>query len=346
MAKKIITLPRIAKRVTTLYIDDVSLKLLVARGNKVTKCATLPLESGLVSDGVVVDRTKVAAKIKELFKAQGVGGRKVITGLSGLHCLFRVITLPQLPESMLAEAISWEAKTALPVPLEELYISWQVIPTHEKETQVFLAALPRNDTDALIETLREAGIKPYLMDLAPLTLARVAGEATAIIVDVRSTEIDIVIIIEGVPQLIRTLHLPRKATSLQEKLPKIREELKRTIKFYNSSHSEKPLEPGLPIYASGELGEEPQACQSLADELNYSVLPLASPLMFPEDLAPTRYMVNIGLALKKLRLEKRAGLSLVNLNVLPEVYQPKPPSLTKVLIRLGIIMAIFWLPTC
>lgn len=327
-------------KVTTLYIDDTSLKLLVARGEQVKKQATLPLEPGLVKDGVVVDEATVAAKIKGFLKAQRVSGRNVVVGLSGLHCLFRVITLPPLSGAQLAEAVWWEAKRVLPVPLEELYLSWQVIPTSREETQIFLATLPRNAADTIIKTLREAGVKTKLIDLAPLALARAASSPTAIIVDVQSTEIGIVVMVDGVLQLIRSLSPPSKALSLQDKFATIREEIERTIKFYNSSHPEKPLEPSLPIFASGELGEEPQTCQSLADELNYSVVPLLSPLKYPEGLSPTQYMVNIGLALKKLSLGKRARFSLENLNVLPEVYRPKPIPFTKVLVSLGIIMAV------
>ena len=105
------------KQVTTLYIDDTSIKLLVAKGNQVKKWATLPLESGLVKDGVVVDKTLVAAKVKELLKSQKVRGGKVIAGLSGLHCLFRVFRLPRVSEELFAEGISWEAKRLLPVVL-------------------------------------------------------------------------------------------------------------------------------------------------------------------------------------------------------------------------------------
>ena len=330
-----------AKSVVTLYIDDASLRLLVAKGKRVKKWADLPLESRLVRDGVVFHEAKLAAKIKELLKAQRVRTNKVIAGLSGLHCLCRVIILPHLPEAMLAEAIRREAERVLSVPLEQLYISWQIISTSAEEIQVFLAAVPCNAADALIETLRQAGIKPYLMDLAPLALARVANKATAIIIDARSTELDIVVMVDGVPQLIRSLPLPSKTPSLQEKLPTIREELERTIKFYNSSQPAKPLKPGLPILVSGELADEPELCQSLSDELGYPVLPLASPLKCPEGLAPSQYMVNIGLALKELSPEKEASLSVVNLNALPEVYRPKAPRFVKVLIKaIIIIMAI------
>ncbi|GAI33066.1 unnamed protein product, partial [marine sediment metagenome] len=208
-----------------------------------------------------------------------------------------------------------------------------------EEIQVFLAASPRNAADALIKTLRQAGLDPYLIDFKPLALARLVDKPTAIIVDAQSTELDIVIMVDGIPQPVRSLSLPNKAPTLSEKLPAIIEELKRTIKFYNSIHSEKPLDSSIPIFVSGELAQEPEVCQSLASELKYPVSPLVPPLECPEGLAPSQYMVNIGLALKELSPPKaKANFSLVNLNALPEAYRPKPISLTKTLIVPGIIV--------
>ena len=320
-----------AKKVVTLYIDDTSIRLLVAHGKRIKKWADLPLEPGLVKNNVVVKEAEVAAKIKQLFKAQKVKVKKVILGLSGLHCLSRPIILPQLPKVMLAEAVRREAKRVLPVPLEQLYLSWQTIPAPEGKIQVFMVAIPCNTADVLLKVLHQAGLKPYLMDIKPMLLARVVKEATAVIVDVQPTEFDIVVIANGITQPIRTVPLPSETLSWQEKLPLIKNDLDRTIKFYNSNNLEKPLASSVPIFASGELADEPELCQSLSDELGYPVLPLPSPLPeCPEGLDPNRYMVNIGLALKELPPEKETEFSVANLNALPTPYQPKPLSLIKV----------------
>jgi len=327
-------------KVVTLYIDDTSLRLLVARGKRVEKWARLPLEPGLVRDGVVVDEAKVATKIKELLNAQRVRTKNVIAGLSGLRCLTRPITLPQLPRAVLVEAIRQEAERIMPVPLEQLYLAWQIIPTPGAGMQVYLVALPRNAADAMVRTLRQAGVEPYLMDIKPLALAKAVREATAVIVDVQPTEFDIIIMVDGIPQPIRTLSLPVDAKSWQEKLPIIAQELDRSVKFYNASHSENPLAPSISIFVSGELAQESEACQSLADELKYSVLPLLPPLKYPQSLPASQYMVNCGLALKKLSPGKGASFSVVNLNALPDVYRPKAPSLTNILIAPGFLVAI------
>jgi len=330
-----------AKKIVTLYIDDTSIRLLVAHGKCIKKWADVPLEPGLVKNAVVVEEAEVAAKIKQLFKAQKVKAKKVILGLSGLHCLSRPIILPQLPKVMLAEAVRREAKRVLPMPLEQLYLSWQTIPAPEGKTQVFLVAIPCNMADVLLKVLHQAGLKPYLMDLKPLLLARTVKEATAVIVDVQPTEFDIVVMADGVPQPIRTVSLPSEALSWQEKLPVIKNDLDKTIKFYNSNNPEKPLASSVPIFVSGELAGEPELCRSLSAELGYPVLPLPTPqLKYPEGLDLNRYMVNIGLVLKELPSEKETGPSVANLNTLPAPYQPTSLSLTKIFALPGTATAI------
>ena len=44
-----------AKKIVTLYIRDTSISLLVMRGNQVKKWANLPLDPGLIQEGVVID---------------------------------------------------------------------------------------------------------------------------------------------------------------------------------------------------------------------------------------------------------------------------------------------------
>ena len=316
--------------IVTLYIDDTSIRLLVIDSKRIKKWAYLSLEPGLVEGGVIIKKAEVAAKTKQLLKDQKVRAKRVIIGLSGLLCLTRPLTLPEVPKVMLNEAVTREAKRVLPLSLEQLYVNWQTIPSPKGGIRVFLIALRRKVADSALKTLHQAGLKPCLMDLKPLSLARVVKEPTAVIVDVQPTEFDIVIMAEGIPQPIRTMPLPKGALSWQDKLPMIRDELDRTIKFHNSNNPEKPLVPSVPIFVSGELADKPELYQFLSDELGFPVSPLTSPLKCPEQLDSKLYMTNIGLALKELPSGKESGLS-VNLNALPATYQPKPPPLTKII---------------
>ncbi|MBI4295941.1 MAG: pilus assembly protein PilM [Chloroflexi bacterium] len=317
-----------AKKVVTLFIDDTGIRLLVASGRQVKKWADLPLEPGLVKSNVVIRETEVADRIRQFLKTHNVKTKKVVVGLSGLHCLTRPITLPQLPRTMLDEAVMREARRVLPVPPEQLYLSWQTIPSTNGKMQVFLVGVPCKTADTLIQTLRQAGLKPSLMGMKPLVLAELAKETTAIILDVQHDEFDIIIMSDGIPQPIRTVPLPSETMSWQDELPLVRDDLERTITFYNSNNPEKPITPSVPIFVAGEIADEPEACRSLSEALGHTVVPLPPPfLAYPHQLDLPRYMTNVGLVLKELSPDKKAGLSQAYLNILPAPYRPKPVSM-------------------
>jgi type IV pilus assembly protein PilM len=331
-----------AKKVTTLFIRDTNINLLVMKGEQVEKWASVPLEPGLVSQGLIVDEAQVADKVKQLFKETEVKARKVITALSGHDSLYRIITLPDLPEAILPEAVRREAKRTIPTPLEEVYFSYQRLPVLTRgEGRIFLVTFPRNLVDALVRTLRQAGVKPHIMDLAPLALCRIPNEPRAIIVNARLDHLDVMVIADRLPQVIRRLSLPSEAESLEEKLPLIAEEFNRTVAFYNSSHIEKPLDSTVPVFACGDLAEAPETWQSVVGQSGYSVSPLISPVEPPEGFSSNNFMVNIGLALKELLPEKEeANFSLVNFNALPEVYLPEHFSIVRVLVPVGTVIGI------
>jgi type IV pilus assembly protein PilM len=330
-----------AKRITTLFIKDNGINLLVMKGEQVEKWAALPLEAGLVSQGLIVDEEQVAEKIKQIFKETGAKTHKVIVGLSGHDSLYRVISLPELPEAVIPEAIRREAKRTIPTPLEEVYFSYQHLPASKGESRVFLATFPRNLVDALIRTMRQAGIKPYVMDSAPLALCRIPNEPRAIIVNARLDYLDVIVLTDRLPQVIRRLSLPTETDSLEERLPFIAEEFNRTVAFYNSSHMEKPVDTTVPVFVSGDLAEEPDTWQSVVGGADYSVTALPSPVEPPEGFNPHEFMVNIGLALKELLSEKEeANFSIVNFNALPEAYLPESFSMVRVLIPIVTVIGI------
>jgi len=330
-----------AKRVTTLFIRDDSINLLVMKGEKVEKWASLPLEPGLVSQGLIVDEEQVADKVNQVFKETGAKAKKVIVALSGHDSLYRVISLPDLPEAIIPEAVRREAQRTIPTPLEEVYFPYQRLPAPSGECRVFLATFPRNPVDVMVRTLRQAGVKPYIMDLAPLALCRIPDEPRAIIVNARLDHLDVMVLADRLPQVIRRLSLPTETESLEERLPFIAEEFNRTVAFYNSSHMEGPLDSTVPVFVCGDLAEEPETWQSVVGGAGYSVSALPSPVEPAEGFNPNEFMVNIGLALKELLPEKEeANFSLVNFNALPEVYVPPRFSMVRVLIPVVTVIGI------
>ncbi len=310
-----------AKKTTTLYISDTGIRLMVNSGKRITKLADMPLDVSLSDLNSEEKEAELVAKIKLLFKSNHIGASKIVLGLSGLHCLTRPVSLPELPKTMVEEAITREAKRVLPVPLDQLYISWQIMSASEGKMQVFVVATPKHIADTLVRVLSKAGFKPYLMDIKPIALARVSREATAIIVDIQPKEFDIIVMSQGVPKTVRTVPFPQEYLARTDRLSIVRDELKRTIQFYNSNNPESVIEPNTPMLVSGELVDEAETIEFLAQELGYKVSLLLSPMKCLKQLDPSHHLVNVGLALKEL--DKEAGPLLPNINILPLPYQPK-----------------------
>src|SRR4030067_2701844 len=100
---------------------------MVTRGKRITRVAEAPLNASLGEIDTKEKETELVDKIKSLLKSNKISARKVILGISGLHCLTRPLILPELPRTMLKEAITREGQRVLPVPIDQLNLSWQIV---------------------------------------------------------------------------------------------------------------------------------------------------------------------------------------------------------------------------
>jgi len=317
----------------TLDIEDTSIKMLVVKGKQVETAASLPLEPGLVRDGVIIDPATVSRRIGELMAAHSVAEKKVAVGISGIHSIYRTVNLPKLPKKLEDEAVQREMERVMPVPLNELYTSWQAISMSDIETTICIIGLPRNTVDAMLDTLHQAGLQPEALEVRPLALARVVDERYAIIINIQPAGFDIVIMIDGIPELLRSLPFPAEAASPDEKVAEVKEELERTVAFYNSSHKGGEITVNTAAFVSGELGE------MLAATLEHRVKPLPQLLSYTDSVNTSEYATNIGLALRQARAD--LGSARVSLNVTPEVYLPKPFPIIQLASWAFIVLAIF-----
>ena len=327
-----------SKKITSLYINDKSIRLMVTSGRRISKLAEVPLDIDLENVSDEDKEMELVEKIKHLFSANKISPNSFIFGRSGLHSLSRPVVLPLLPKAMQEEAMTREAKRLLPVTPEQLHISWQIVSSDESRMRAFIVAMPRQTTDYLLNALDQAGLRPYLMDIKPLALARLIKEETAMLIDVQETEFDIVIVSEGFPQPMRTVSFPHDSLSYEEKLTIVKDELRRTVQFYNSNNPEKLLPEETTVYISGEMADNPDSFELLSRELGYTVAPLTSPLKCPKQLDPSHYLVNVGLTLKELSRE--SGSLLANINTLPGEYLPKPMSRDRLLAIPAAVAAI------
>ena len=155
----------------------------VANGTiDVQRTAIGPLAGEAFRDGEVGDADLLAATVRDLFDSHGFG-KKVRLGLASQRVAFRTILLPPLESAdELRQAVLFQAKEEVPMPLDKAVLDYQVVGGVEmedgaKKLEVALVAARRELVMRLVLAIREAGLQPIGVDLTAFGMIRaLAGE--------------------------------------------------------------------------------------------------------------------------------------------------------------------------
>jgi len=289
-----------AKEITTLNIEGSSVRLLTVKDKRVQKWGDMPLEPGVIKEGLILDPPGVGLVIRNLFASQNAPKKDVVVSLTALRAVPRFLNMPKMSPHLLKEAIMREAKREMPLPLDSLYLSWQAIGEVGNQQRIYLLGVPRDLLDAEVQALAAAGIQPSVIDLKPLALVRAVNREQAIIADLEPDSLDVIMVADYVPVIMRTFSL-EEGLGLEEKIERLADELTRTVKFYNDSYPEKPFSPAATVCLTGALMGDRAARNSFTRRVDYPVEVPDPPLEYAPDLPLAQYVVNMGLALKKVR---------------------------------------------
>ncbi len=285
-----------SKRIITLNIEADSVRVLAVKGKTVEKWGSASLEPGVVKDGLVLQPEVLSKAIDKLFADLKLPRKRAVVSVTGLRATFRIITLPQVKPALLEESIRWEAKAQMPVSLEELYLSWQVIGSRESEQDIFVLGMPREVVDAQMSALANAGIKGRVLDFKPLALARVAGCRDAIVLNLEPDSYEIALIADGIPVVTRTVTPKSEGAVLEDNLWRLSEEIGRIVEYYNREHPMCSIAPDIPVFSMGSLANDSGTADAIVNGIGFPVEPLKIPVKYPADFPVATYAVNLGLA--------------------------------------------------
>jgi Tfp pilus assembly PilM family ATPase len=183
---------------------------------------------------------------------------------------------------------------------EENYLHGQALPTETDQIQIFVLAVPKEPLLDFMEVLRVAGVSPRALELKSLALMRAVNQKDAIIANGESNSIELVIEVDDVPVLIRSVFLGEEVVTQDYAVGRISDEIRRTVETYNESNMDNPLDPEVPIYLSGASAASVPFALNVAALTGRTVQPLEPPIHYPEDFPLAEFMVNVGLILKIL----------------------------------------------
>ncbi len=160
---------------------------------------------------------KISAKARTVSK-------QAVAALPSASVFSSVINIPAAPGKDLAEAVRWEAKKIIPLPLEEMILDWKVLNSGEvasptvgapvaapqKTTRVLLTAAAKNLVKKYLEIFKGAGLNLVSLETETFALVRAlvgVDKSTVIVVDMGAASTAISIIENGVPFLNRSLNV-------------------------------------------------------------------------------------------------------------------------------------------
>ncbi|BCB95497.1 pilus assembly protein PilM [Dissulfurispira thermophila] len=135
----------------------------------------IPIQQGVIIDGMVEDKPALIASIKELLKKINVKKSDAVIGVSGhSSVVIKRITIPLMTEEELGASMKYEAEQYVPFDINDVEIDFQILgPRAEEDGQmdVVLVAVKKSVIKDYNDVVSQAGLEPIIMDVDSFALS-------------------------------------------------------------------------------------------------------------------------------------------------------------------------------
>ncbi|TFB73670.1 type IV pilus assembly protein PilM [Cryobacterium glaciale] len=174
----------------------------------------VPLPTGAVSGGEVLEPHTVAAALKALWSSGGFRSRQVVLGMGSQRVLARDLSVPKMSLARIRQSLPFEVQDLLPVPVADALLDFYPISEstteHGPTVNGLLIAAVKAAVVANVSAARLAGLTTIDVDLIPFAVSRLLVTRPGIdgvvaVIDLGATTTSVVITRQGVPQFVRII---------------------------------------------------------------------------------------------------------------------------------------------
>lgn len=180
-----------------------------------------PTPPEVMDSGVIVDPKTLGDAVKKMLKEAGISTKRTVSSVAGQGALVvRVIEVPKMSDSELAEAMKWEVERHVPFAADEVIMDFQPVIRADADPdaenmEVLMAVAQQEMVDRHVNMLFAAGLSPAAIDVESLAAARCLielgpdpyGKKTVAIINIGAATTDIGIFRDGILAFPRTLPL-------------------------------------------------------------------------------------------------------------------------------------------
>jgi type IV pilus assembly protein PilM len=158
---------------------------------------------GLVNVAFEIDETKpeiidkTVQVLRKLIEKAGVTTNKVVASLPNSSVFTSVIDMPKMTDQELKNAVEFEAKRYIPLPMTEVTLSWtQLEKKADGQASVMITAVPNTMLKSYLKIFQLAKLEPIALEIEALALIRsIIGDdkGNNLLIDIgaRSTHLNI-----------------------------------------------------------------------------------------------------------------------------------------------------------
>ncbi|MDP3993361.1 MAG: type IV pilus assembly protein PilM [bacterium] len=151
--------------------------------------------------------------LKKLLERTKVTTKKVVASLPNSIVFVSMIEIPEMSDKELKDSIQWEARRYVPLPLEEVTLSWSVYRDPESAShklKVLLTAVPTAVVENYLKTFKLAGLRAMALEIEALALIRSLVDSSKdafIIIDMGARNTSLNLVDKGFLRLSRNLSI-------------------------------------------------------------------------------------------------------------------------------------------
>lgn len=358
---------------TTITVSDRSIRVLVTRGNHVLQWTSADLPRGVVKGGVVTDQARfsraVASVVRSLHEGSTTERRRTVMVVTGRNMVQGRFVVLESDDTPLDTAVLALAAERMAINPREIELDWHAealepLEPDEGETPPMAGAADEDDPTGealevyalgLFGNVVKAGLDPLVKlgmvpaDSAPkaLALAATANERSAVILDVEPDSVSVVVVRDGMPEVVRDLRLDEGLSSAAW-AEAVGSHIGRCAGYHDSLYPESPLEPTAPLFVSG-IPVDPGQVDAAVAGTPYSRRDLPRIVHAPQEFPYEEFAANVGVAVAAgKRPWQRSTAPVVDrprLHFLPDAYQPRALPVKPVLVGAAAASLILGLGT-
>lgn len=169
------------------------------------------LSNGRKTADVKMSDTEILNDLLKIIAEAKITARKTAISIPISSAFSSVMTLPDIPENEINEAVNYEARQQIPLPINEVIFGWSIINKEEKESDnqnqeqtkkvnILLVAIPKEVTEQYTNIIKKTNLKLVALETESFSLARSLtkdNKGPSMIIDIGNKTTSIIIVENG-----------------------------------------------------------------------------------------------------------------------------------------------------